>query len=86
MLIIEAAYPEFHVADESRSFSHRSSVQRSWTIGPRLRRLDDYLAGSSFSYEIVVVLDGPTDNTREILQEIPEKICNLKTIDRAISG
>ena len=43
-------------------------------IGPTLRRLNDYLAGSSFSYEIVVVLDGPTDNTREILQEIPEKI------------
>ena len=54
-------------------------------IGPTLRRLNDYLAGSSFSYEIVVVLDGPTDNTREILQEIPEKICNLKTIDRAIN-
>jgi glycosyltransferase involved in cell wall biosynthesis len=52
-------------------------------IGPTLRRLNEYLAGSSFSYEIIVVLDGPTDNSREILRGIPGKIGGLKIIDRA---
>jgi dolichyl-phosphate beta-glucosyltransferase len=32
-------------------------------IGPTLHRLHEFLAGSSFNYEIIVVLDGPTDNT-----------------------
>ena len=50
-----------------------------------LRRLHEYLAASSFSYEIVVVLDGPTDGTREVLSEIAGEIANLRVIDRAVN-
>jgi dolichyl-phosphate beta-glucosyltransferase len=48
-----------------------------------LRRLHEYLAARSFSYEILVVLDGPTDNTREVLNEISREVSNLRVIDRA---
>ena len=33
-----------------------------------LRRLHEYLAARPFTYEIIVVLDGPTDNTRDVVQ------------------
>jgi dolichyl-phosphate beta-glucosyltransferase len=32
-------------------------------IAPTLERINNYLTGSSFTSEILVVLDGPTDNT-----------------------
>lgn len=50
-----------------------------------LRRLHEYLVASVFSYEILVVLDGPTDNTREILSGISREISNLRIIDRSIN-
>jgi len=46
-----------------------------------LRRLHEYLADGPFSYEIVVVLDGPTDGTREVLRDIAGEIANLRVID-----
>ncbi len=52
-------------------------------IGPTLRRLHEYLAGRSFGAEIVVVLDGPTDNTLEVLREVAEKVPNLKILERS---
>jgi dolichyl-phosphate beta-glucosyltransferase len=48
-----------------------------------LARLDSYLSASGLTYEIVVVLDGPTDNTREVLLQL--KLTNLKLIDRAVN-
>ena len=50
-----------------------------------LRRLHEYLMASAFSYEILVVLDGPTDNTRDILSAILREISNLRVIDRSIN-
>lgn len=47
-----------------------------------LRRLHEYLAASAFSYEIIVVLDGPTDNTRTVLSAISREISNLRILDR----
>jgi dolichyl-phosphate beta-glucosyltransferase len=51
-------------------------------IIPTLQRINDYLTSSSLSSEILVVLDGPTDNTLEVLREVAEKVPNLKILER----
>jgi dolichyl-phosphate beta-glucosyltransferase len=51
-------------------------------ITPTLRRITEYLRGSSFSSEILVVLDGPTDNTLDVLREASGKVPNLRILDR----
>ncbi len=48
-----------------------------------LRKLQKYLATTSFSYEIVVVTDGPSDNTLEVLQHMSAEIRSLKIIGHA---
>ena len=50
-----------------------------------LRRLRDYLAGSCFSYEILVVLDGPTDSTRDVLRSLSAEIHHVRILDRAVN-
>lgn len=50
-----------------------------------LRRFQQYLATRPFSYEIIVVLDGPTDNTREALSGVVSEIQHLKILDRGIN-
>ena len=50
-----------------------------------LKRLRDYLAGSGLSYEILVVLDGPTDGSRGVLRSLSAEIHNLRVIDRAVN-
>lgn len=50
-----------------------------------LRRFQAYLPAKNFTYEIVVVLDGPTDNTRDVLRGMIAEIKNLKIIDRAVN-
>jgi len=50
-----------------------------------LRRLHEYLAASPFGYEIVIVLDGPTDGTREVLAAIAGEIANSRLIDQAVN-
>ena len=50
-----------------------------------LRRLHEYLADRPFSYEIVIVLDGPTDGTREVLRDIAGEIAHLRVIDHALN-
>jgi len=52
-------------------------------IAPTLHRVNDYLGGCSFSSEILVVLDGGTDNTREVLRQVAETVANLKILDRS---
>jgi dolichyl-phosphate beta-glucosyltransferase len=47
-----------------------------------LQRINDYLMGSSLSSEILVVLDGPTDNTLGVLREFTEKVPNLRILER----
>jgi dolichyl-phosphate beta-glucosyltransferase len=48
-----------------------------------LQRLHAYLAAGRLTYEIVVVLDGPTDATAEVLRRMSREIAQLKIIDRA---
>ncbi len=43
--------------------------------------MDKRLSGAKYSYEILVVNDGSTDNTAEIVQKIAPAIKNLKLID-----
>lgn len=47
-----------------------------------LSRLHEYLAGSSFTYEILVALDGPTDATPDVLRRLSREIDHLISIDR----
>lgn len=47
--------------------------------------IDRYLSNKNFSYEIVVVNDGSTDNTAEIVRRFLPVIQNLKLIDNAIN-
>src|SRR3990172_6816637 len=54
-------------------------------IPKTLERLHQYLADKSFTYEIVVELDGPTDGTREVLDRISSEISNLRIIDRPVN-
>jgi len=54
-------------------------------IPKTLRRLHEYLGANSFAYEILVVLDGPIDSTREVLREMLFGIPHLKVIDRPVN-
>ncbi len=54
-------------------------------IANTLRRLHDYLAGGCFGYEILVVLDGPTDSTRDVLRSLSAEIPHLRIIDRPVN-
>jgi dolichyl-phosphate beta-glucosyltransferase len=51
-------------------------------ITATLQRINDYLGRRSFSSEIRVVLDGPTDSTLGVLREVAEKVPNLKILER----
>jgi dolichyl-phosphate beta-glucosyltransferase len=50
-----------------------------------LHRIHDYLHASSFRYEILVILDGPTDQSRHALKSIAADIRDLKVIDRRVN-
>jgi len=54
-------------------------------IPKTLRRLHEYLAAGSFSYEILVVVDGPTDSTLAVLKQISEEIPNLKILSKPVN-
>jgi glycosyltransferase involved in cell wall biosynthesis len=50
-----------------------------------LKRFDEYLTATGFAYEILVALDGPSDNTREVMREMLREIPHLKVIDRPVN-
>ncbi|MGH7773012.1 MAG: dolichyl-phosphate beta-glucosyltransferase [Candidatus Binatia bacterium] len=50
-----------------------------------LKRFQEYFSEKPFSYEIIVALDGSTDNTREILQGMMSEIKHLKVLDRQVN-
>ena len=54
-------------------------------IPKTLERVHQYLADKSFTYEIIVVLDGATDGTREVLQSMSSQISHLRIIDRPVN-
>ena len=43
--------------------------------------VDKYLSNQKYSYEILVVSDGSTDNTAMVVEKLKPKISNLKLID-----
>ena len=50
-----------------------------------LHRIQEYLTGSAFTYEILVVLDGPTDSTPEILANLSHQVSHLTVLERAVN-
>ena len=54
-------------------------------IGKTLKRLDQFLAGQAFSYEILVVLDGYTDDSRGVVNKLSREIAHLRVIERTIN-
>jgi dolichyl-phosphate beta-glucosyltransferase len=51
-------------------------------IGKTLERLQQYLTRAALSYEIVVVVDGSTDATAEVVRRRAEEISRLRLIER----
>lgn len=54
-------------------------------IGKTLKRLDQFLAGQAFSYEILVVLDGHTDDSRGVVNKLSGEIAHLRVIERTVN-
>ena len=52
------------------------------TIGNSLRIFNDYLSKQPYDYELVLVNDGSTDNTLEIVYDLKKEIKGLKIIDQ----
>ena len=49
-------------------------------IGNTLLDVDKYLSEQDYEYEILVSLDGPTDNTKEIVENYKKLVKNLRVI------
>ncbi|HYY25285.1 MAG TPA: dolichyl-phosphate beta-glucosyltransferase [Candidatus Udaeobacter sp.] len=73
------ASPEIYLSVIVPAYNEAERISRT------LERLDQYLGGNILTYEILVVLDGPTDNTREVLEQLSGRIPNLKIIDRQVN-
>lgn len=54
-------------------------------IGKTLKRLQQYLAHTTFSHEILVVIDGATDATVEVVRQQAERITGLRMIERGVN-
>jgi dolichyl-phosphate beta-glucosyltransferase len=50
-----------------------------------LRRIHHYLACSALKYEILLILDGPTDQSRRALESFSTEIHNLRIVDRKVN-
>lgn len=52
-------------------------------ITPTLTRIYDYLTQQSYSWEMLLVLDGPTDNTEAVIAQFAEGKQGIRWINRA---
>ena len=50
-------------------------------IGRNLLEIDKYLKGESYTYEIIVVVDGSPDNTAEVARNYSLQVPHLRVID-----
>lgn len=50
-------------------------------IGRNLLEIDRYLKGKSYTYEIIVIVDGSPDNTAEIARNYALQVPNLRVIE-----
>lgn len=51
-------------------------------IGNTLEKISTTLAGTPFSWEIIVVADGPTDQTAQVVTQLTSRIPHLRLINR----
>lgn len=49
-------------------------------IGTTLLKIDKYLSEQDYSYEIIVVVDGATDNTAQVVENFKKLVQNLRVI------
>ena len=54
-------------------------------IETTIKEVNEYLSKKNYSYEIIVVNDGSTDNTKKIVKTLLPKIKNLKFLDNKIN-
>ncbi len=54
-------------------------------IGKTLERLQQYLAQAAFNYEILVVSDGSTDATVDVVRQQAKRITGLRMIERGVN-
>lgn len=57
------------------------AYQEGERIGRNLLEIDRYLKGKNFTYEIVVIVDGSSDNTAEISRNYALQIPHLRVIE-----
>jgi dolichyl-phosphate beta-glucosyltransferase len=48
-------------------------------------KFNDYLAGQSYDYEIIIVNDGSTDKTKEVAEKLISQIKNLRFLNNKIN-
>lgn len=54
-------------------------------IEKTLRRIAEYLAQKPFTHEIVVVIDGATDGTADVVRRLEKDIPHMRFIDRKVN-
>lgn len=57
------------------------SYKEGERIGRNLLEIDKFLKGKSFTYEIIVVVDGSPDNTAEVAQNYSLQVANLRVVN-----
>ncbi|MFW5884837.1 MAG: dolichyl-phosphate beta-glucosyltransferase [Patescibacteria group bacterium] len=69
--------PSFSVVIPAYNEASREEQMRDHLVS-----IQEYFEKKDETYEVVVVLDGPTDNTAELVKKYTSKIKNAKVIDR----